>query len=171
MRHCKREAVSLDDCLAGDTGMDGGQTAQFILLAKCFLLGGVFGVLYDCLRSLRRAMRLKIGGTAVCDLVFCTVFLFSLFSFCINIGIGQNRAYILAGVAIGWIAYAIMLGKIANFVFYNTFLFVSKVFGAIRKNIVRLGCAILRGSKKLVGEKKLLKFKKNTSIFARKGLK
>lgn len=171
MKRFKQEAALLDDCLAGEELMDGVQIAQFILFAESFLLGGVIGLLYDFLRCFRRAMRLKIWGTAVCDLIFCSLSLFALFSFCINLGIGQNRAYILAGAAIGWAVYAMMLGKIANTLFLSIFKGIRKAFGIVKSIVIKVYLVVSHLVTKLLGEKKLFKLKKNTSIFARKGLK
>ncbi len=75
--------------------------AQLQVILESVLLGAAMGLAYDILRAVRWHYRLGLAGTALCDALFWLLALAAFFRFGVALAAGQNRYYVLAGMAVG----------------------------------------------------------------------
>jgi len=75
--------------------------AQLQVILESVLLGAAMGLAYDILRAIRWHYGLGLAGTALCDTLFWLLALAAFFRFGVSLAVGQNRYYVLAGMAVG----------------------------------------------------------------------
>ena len=85
-----------------------GQAAAFLATAAA---GAVLGMLYDCFRILRRVWRHKTVTTTIEDAIFWLVSTLLMFAFLLNRNLGDIRAFIFMGLALGAVLYFLMLSR------------------------------------------------------------
>ena len=77
------------------------------------VLGVILGVCYDALRSVRHALSKK-WTTALLDVLFGFLFLFTMFCFAMSGGESRVRGYMFVGAALGAGEYFLVLSPIVR---------------------------------------------------------
>ncbi len=84
---------------------------QLMVILESVLLGAGMGLVYDLLRALRWHFRFGAAGTAICDAVFWIFALSAFFRFSVASAVGQSRYYVLAGLLVGAVIYALLISE------------------------------------------------------------
>lgn len=100
---------------------------QTMVFLQAIVLGLLIGIVYDFLRAIRCSVQAGRRFTALCDGIFWIITVLSGFVFILTIAQGSARAYILVGVILGSIFYAIafstpVFGAIYHFLQLNVLL-------------------------------------------------
>lgn len=111
-----------------------GTHLEGLFLAYSVLTGAVLGAFYDLFRAFRISVRHHPVAVAAEDVLFSMAFGLVYFSFCVHFIEGSLRAFVLAGMIVGFFLYIISLGRIVSAILSRAM----KTFVVIVKKLVRI---------------------------------
>lgn len=91
-----------------------GTAYEMKLMGLSVLLGVVLGSVFDLFRALRLSVRHSDIVVFFEDALFFFIFGMSFYSFCTALCGGALRAFVLAGMAIGFLAYLLVPGRLVS---------------------------------------------------------
>lgn len=104
-------------------------STQLYSAAAFLLLGAGLGLLYDLLRSLRRAL----GFDALFDLVFGAIVLYALFAMKLNASAYAPPAFAILLCIVGFAVYMLLFARLFSPLFQQATTFLSVIFGTAKK--------------------------------------
>lgn len=122
-----------------------GTSREVILFLGALLLGAVLGAVYDILRALRMTFRHSYLAVFAEDFVFALLFGLAFYSYCTELTRGQLRFFVIAGMALGFAAYILTVGRITSGIAGAIVKFVKSVFmrlGKLLKKMVGILCGV-----------------------------
>lgn len=88
-----------------------GVSLELRLLLLSFVLGTVFGALYDIFRALRLSFPHPSLAVFFEDVAFTSAFGLGFYTFCTALCRGELRGFVLVGMIAGFLAYILTLGR------------------------------------------------------------
>lgn len=89
-----------------------GTALELKLLLGAVLLGALLGAAYDVLRALRISVSHRSFAVFLEDALFALLSGICFYAYCTELCRGQLRFFVLAGMAAGFFAYLMTLGRI-----------------------------------------------------------
>lgn len=109
-------------------------STQLYFAAAFLLLGAALGLLYDLLRSLRRAL----GFDALFDLVFGAIALYALFAMKLNASAYAPPAFAILLCIVGFAVYMLLFARLLSPLFQQVTALLSVIFGAAKKVVKKV---------------------------------
>lgn len=100
-------------------------------------LGGIYCIVYDFLRALRKEIKFSTAAVFVSDILYSLFCAVTCFCFLLSVTGGQPRAFVFAGAAVGFISTRLTVSRILFFVF-------SKALGAVQFIFKRISALFSR---------------------------
>ena len=92
------------------------------------VLGGIYCIVYDCLRALRKEIKFGTAAVFVSDILYSLICAVTCFCFLLAVTGGQPRGYVFAGAAVGFLVARLTASPIAVLVFCKALRAVCFVF-------------------------------------------
>ncbi|MBQ2904833.1 MAG: hypothetical protein IJE48_10580 [Clostridia bacterium] len=121
-----------------------GIAAQTEIFLYAFGFGFLLGILYDIFRTVRLIISGSAGFVLIMDLLYSAVCTFLTFCFVLAFDSGRIRAYVAAGIILGWLVYYFSFGAIAVRVSNAVVSAFRKAFSAVFLPIKRICVKINR---------------------------
>ena len=81
------------------------------------VLGGIYCIVYDCLRALRKEIKFSTAAVFVSDILYSLFCAVTCFCFLLAVTGGQPRGFVFAGAAVGFLATRLTVSRILFFAF------------------------------------------------------
>ncbi len=91
-----------------------GTANELKLLFGAIVLGALLGAAYDILRALRLTVRHGSAAVFFEDTVFALLVGLCFYTYCTALCRGELRGFVLAGMAAGFFAYLVTLGRLVS---------------------------------------------------------
>lgn len=117
-----------------------GIALEWHLFLGGLVLGAALGAVYDLLRAARMTVRHPAWAVAAEDFIFTLFWGLAFYSYCTELCRGQIRFFVLAAMALGFVAYLATVGRL-----------VSLAVGTALKRIKMLIMVLAKMLKKLAG--------------------
>ena len=115
---------------------------QLIIFLQSIVCGFFLGVVYEAFRTLHKIHKNSAVLMFFEDVIYAIISALITFLFIMAVNKGEIRAYILIGIAIGFLSYYQTLGRILNKLFELVFRCVSnvvkKLFAPLKKLILMI---------------------------------
>ena len=91
--------------------------AQLLGFLYSAVLGGIYCILYDCLRALRKEIKFGTAAVFVSDVLYSIICAVTCFCFLLAVTGGQPRGFVFAGAAVGFLITRLTVSRILFFAF------------------------------------------------------
>lgn len=98
--------------------------AQFLSFLYSVVLGTIYALVYDVFKSVRIKISCSVAGIFFQDIIYSLLCAVGCYVFLIAVAAGEVRAFVLFGIAVGFIVWRLTLSGISVFIF-------SKIIGLL----------------------------------------
>ena len=81
------------------------------------VLGGIYCIVYDCLRALRKEIKFSTAAVFVSDILYSLFCAVTCFCFLLAVTGGQPRGFVFAGAAVGFLITRLTVSRVLFFAF------------------------------------------------------
>lgn len=102
--------------------------SQLLAFLYSAALGGIYCIIYDFLRALRKEIKFGTAAVFVSDILYSLICAVTCFCFLLAVTGGQPRGYVFAGAAVGFLVTRLTASPIVALVFCKALRAVCFVF-------------------------------------------
>ena len=105
--------------------------SQLLAFLYSAALGGIYCIIYDFLRALRKEIKFGTAAVFVSDILYSLICAVTCFCFLLAVTGGQPRGFVFAGAAVGFLATRLTVSRILFFVLSKALRAIQLIFKQI----------------------------------------
>ena len=91
--------------------------SQLLAFLYSAVLGGIYCIIYDFLRALRKEIKFGTAAVFVSDILYSLICAVTCFCFLLAVTGGQPRGFVFAGAAVGFLITRLTVSRVLFFAF------------------------------------------------------